>query len=301
MDVTSYLLGKKAGGGTPINNQNKDITITENGTTTVSADAGYTGLGTVGVTTNVQPDLESKSVTITENTTTTITPTTGKDGLSEVEVTTNVPTSGPDLSEYFRDTIQSGTGRQPGWLKSIKKIGVPLTVNGSDLSYAFYKFSGTAISTINGTSNVTNMSYMFGDCSNITNLDLSSFDTSNVTNMNSMFNNCPNLTSISWGNNFDTSNVTNMDSMFFNCSSLQNFPILNASSVTNMNRMFFSCQNLTDTSLDNVLQMCISATNYTGTKTIAFLWEYTNYPSADRIQALPHYQDFIDAGWTIGY
>jgi len=265
MDVTSYLLGKKAGGGSkPPVLQDKEVTITENGTTNVVADAGY-------------------------------------DGLSEVEVTTNVPTSGPDLSEYFEDTIQSGTGRQPGWLKSIKKIGVPLTVSGSDLSYAFSNFSGVAIPTINSTSNVTNMSNMFYGCSNITNLDLSSFDTSNVTNMDSMFSDCNNLTSISWGNNFDTSKVTNMNSMFLNCIYLQNIPILNTSSVTNMNRMFFNCQNLTDTSLDNVLQMCISATNYTGTKTIAFLWGYTNYPSASRIQALPHYQAFIDAGWAIGY
>lgn len=54
MDVTSYLLGKQAGGGGgEINNQNKSITITTNGTTNVTADTGYTGLGTVEITTNV--------------------------------------------------------------------------------------------------------------------------------------------------------------------------------------------------------------------------------------------------------
>lgn len=132
MDVTSYLLGKQAGGGggqpslqnksvTITENgtqnvtadagydglrnvgittdvqpslQNKSLTISENTTTSISADSGYDGLDTVSVTTNVQPNLETKSVTITENTTTTITPTTGKDGLSSVEVITNVSGGG---------------------------------------------------------------------------------------------------------------------------------------------------------------------------------------------------------------
>ena len=37
------------------------------------------------------------------------------------------------------------------------------------------------------TSNVTNMSYMFRECSTLTSLDLSNFDTSNVTRMSHMF------------------------------------------------------------------------------------------------------------------
>lgn len=83
MDATSYLLGKKAGGGgiTP----SGTISITSNG------EKDVTNYATANV--NVQPDLESKSVTITENTTTTITPTSGKDGLSSVAVTTNVSAS----------------------------------------------------------------------------------------------------------------------------------------------------------------------------------------------------------------
>lgn len=55
MDITSYVIGKKAGGGspTPINLQDKDITITQNGETIVSADTGYDGLSSVDITTNV--------------------------------------------------------------------------------------------------------------------------------------------------------------------------------------------------------------------------------------------------------
>lgn len=41
------------GGGTPINNQDKVVDITENGTTEVVADGGYTGLGKVTINTEV--------------------------------------------------------------------------------------------------------------------------------------------------------------------------------------------------------------------------------------------------------
>lgn len=41
------------GGGVTINNQEKSVDITENGTTEVVADAGFTGLGKVSVNVNV--------------------------------------------------------------------------------------------------------------------------------------------------------------------------------------------------------------------------------------------------------
>lgn len=45
--------GNSGGGGTTINNQDKVVDITENGTTEVVADAGFTGLSKVVVNTNV--------------------------------------------------------------------------------------------------------------------------------------------------------------------------------------------------------------------------------------------------------
>ena len=44
------------------------------------------------------------------------------------------------------------------------------------------------------------MSYMFSDCSNLTNIDLSSFDTKNVTNMSYMFAGCYNLNRVKINN-----------------------------------------------------------------------------------------------------
>jgi hypothetical protein len=107
MDITSYLLGKQAGGGGSSTLQNdKEVTVTSNGTSVITPDSGYDGVKKVSLTTNVQPNLESKSVTISSNTTTNITPTSGKDGLSSVSVTTNVQ---PNLQTKNLTIDENGT------------------------------------------------------------------------------------------------------------------------------------------------------------------------------------------------
>ena len=53
------------------------------------------------------------------------------------------------------------------------------------------------------------MEYMFNNCSLLSFLNLSNFDTSKVENMKNMFSNCIRLISL-YLSNFDTSNITNM-------------------------------------------------------------------------------------------
>ena len=60
---------------------------------------------------------------------------------------------------------------------------------------------------------------MFYNCSGLTSLNVTGFDTSSVINMHRMFYNCQNLTSLDLSS-FDTSSVTGMLDMFYNCSSL---------------------------------------------------------------------------------
>ena len=60
---------------------------------------------------------------------------------------------------------------------------------------------------------------MFYECSSLTKLDLSNFNTQNVTNMKKMFLGCSSLASLDLST-FDTSNVTAMQYMFKDCSSL---------------------------------------------------------------------------------
>ena len=87
---------------------------------------------------------------------------------------------------------------------------------------------------------------MFNNCTGLTSLDLSRFDTSNVTDMNSMFHKCTGLTSLDL-RGFDTNNVTNMQFMFAGCSSLTTIYVSNKwlnESVTSSYNMFDDCTNL---------------------------------------------------------
>ena len=93
---------------------------------------------------------------------------------------------------------------------------------------------------------VINMSSMFDNCSSLTSLDLSNWDTSNVTNMKNMFGYCNSLTSLDVSN-WDTSSVTSMTYMFGYCNNLTSLDVSNwdTSNVTYMGYMFAFCQSLT--------------------------------------------------------
>ena len=100
-----------------------------------------------------------------------------------------------------------------------------------------------------------------------------------------------------------TNQLKNISSLYDGCYSLVSVPIYDTSAVTYAQNTFRYCTSLSDTALDNILQMCANTTSsYGGTKTLAYMGitNQTYFP-ASRIQALPHYQDFIDAGWQIGY
>ena len=71
------------------------------------------------------------------------------------------------------------------------------------------------------TSSVTDMSFMFEYCSELTSLDLSYFNTSKVTAMVGMFEGCVNLTTIYVSNYFQTDQVLESENMFNLCTSLE--------------------------------------------------------------------------------
>ena len=98
--------------------------------------------------------------------------------------------------------------------------------------------------------NVADMRNMFSNCSKLTSLDLSNFDTSSVTNMSSMFGYCRGLTSLNLSG-WDTSKVTNMSWMFDGCSKLTSLDVSNfdTSNVISMSGVFRSCSNLTSLNL----------------------------------------------------
>ena len=71
---------------------------------------------------------------------------------------------------------------------------------------------------------------MFEGCTNLTNIDLSSFNTQNVTNMEGMFFNCSNLTNIDLSS-FNTQKVTKMSGMFDGCYNLKEIILNNGSKI----------------------------------------------------------------------
>ena len=96
------------------------------------------------------------------------------------------------------------------------------------------------------------MAGMFSDCSKITSLDLSNFDTSYVTDMRNIFSGCRELKYLKL-NNFNTSNVRYMESMFNRCSSLISINVehFNTSNVIDMGNMFYGCNSLKSLNLTN--------------------------------------------------
>lgn len=125
-------------------------------------------------------------------------------------------------------------------------------------------------------------------------------NTNRITDMSFLFHNCNELEEIDFSK-VNTSKVKNMQQMFYNCSSLKDVPIFNTSSVTNFSNMFGLCSLLSDESIYNIMQMCINAISYAGTKTLKYVGFSANWCPASKIQGLSNYQAFLDAGWTIGY
>ena len=147
----------------------------------------------------------------------------------------------PDASKVLDLTIINGG----------VKFSVKNAINLRSMFENCSKLTSLDLSNFN-TSNVTDMYFMFYGCSGLTSLDLSNFNTSNVTDMRYMFRLCSKLTSLDLSN-FNTSNVTYMSYMFSGCSGLTSLDLsnFNTSNVTDMGDMFYECSDLTSLDLSN--------------------------------------------------
>ena len=98
------------------------------------------------------------------------------------------------------------------------------------------------------TSNVTDISYMFYECHNLSELsDISKWDTSKINDMSNLFKGCQLLINIPDISKWDTSKVNDMSSMFGECSSLLKLPDIskwNIKNVTDISSMFEGCSSL---------------------------------------------------------
>ena len=101
---------------------------------------------------------------------------------------------------------------------------------------------------LKGITNITDMSWMFYECSSLISLpDIYKMNTLNVTSINSMFNGCSSLPELPDISKWNISNVTDMSCLFYACSSLKSLPDLSkwdTSKVVNMSGIFSNCSSL---------------------------------------------------------
>lgn len=139
-------------------------------------------------------------------------------------------------------------------LKTIDNLEFLNTSEVTNMSYMFYFCSNLTDLDLShfDTQNVTNMRWMFCLCKNITSLDLTNFNTTKVTDMELMFDACRSLTTLDVSK-FDTQNVTSMERMFDDCSSLTTLDVskFNTQNVDDMQHMFYGCSSLTTLDLSN--------------------------------------------------
>lgn len=178
MDIVSYLLGKNSSGGSS-SLQEKDITITENKLTQVTADSGYSGLSKVNITTNVPSASDYFNTTISDNT-------------NNANIPTQILLKTPDIQ-----VANNVTSLYLGFANSKMSIFPKITF-GSNIQGVGSLFQGcSSATTIDcsgfNTTGVLVMSSMFESCSKLTSLDLSNFYTPNIANVYHMFYGCSSL------------------------------------------------------------------------------------------------------------
>ena len=135
--------------------------------------------------------------------------------------------------------------------KGIKQLQKVYYLNTSAVTDMSFMFNGCSnLTYINADnlvhSGVTTLAYLFATCANLESIDVSSWDTSNMTNMNRLFASCFKLSSIIGVDKWDTSKVKDM-SLAFSYIAIESLDVSNwkTSSVTTMSGMFQSCSSLT--------------------------------------------------------
>ncbi|MFS1377171.1 BspA family leucine-rich repeat surface protein [Enterococcus faecalis] len=139
-------------------------------------------------------------------------------------------------------------------LLSIERLDYLDTSQVTDMSYMFTNCTGLQTLDVSNfdTSQVTDMNNMFAGCKALQTLDLSNFNTNQVTDMAGMFSSCDKIQTVNVSN-FDTSQVTNMRGMFSHCWELQALDVtkFDTSKVTDMSDMFYGCKELQTLDVSN--------------------------------------------------
>lgn len=235
-------------------------TITENGEYNFNPiDDGVEGYNRVSITVDTPTyTSEEKSVTITKNGTQSITPSAGYDGLSKVDVTVNVASSGGDKMQipngfrftggdlaqvdfgaydwsmvYDTSNFLYGCSHSTGdWTNFNENFNGKFV----DGSYAFYNLNMTSMPNID-MSHLCSAVGMFQGCKSLESVP--DLDLSNIIDLE------------------DWTTTQGCNFMFCNCTSLKTVGRLNTPAVRDIRSMFKSCPitSIPDMNFDNVLNM----------------------------------------------
>ena len=229
-----------------------------------------------------------------------------------------IPTKsdGTSLIDFSQLTDASGLFSENSTIQKLPYLNTKKVINGSNMFFGIYG-NLTYIAGIDF-SNMEDTNSMFYMC-HIPELDFefnmpkvldahSMFEQSNkltkvgvitipsATDIHSMFGNANKLLEV---NMQETGNVTNFSYLCSDCASLVTFHTIDMSSSTSIINMFSSCPKLSDDSLNNIMESLITATSYTGTKTLAYIGLTSE--QATKCTTLSNYSAFTAAGWTTGY
>ena len=162
LDVNDYGLQSMKASGGEVNLQSKDVTITENGTTTIKADTGYDGLSQVDVTVKGEKIVLPDGIKFQESTSTNM------DWLADVDTSQITSFSG-----FIRNC------------KQITSLPYFDTSNGTNFGQMCQSTRALVSFPQIDTSNGTNFSNMFIDCKALVNIPV--LDWSKATTLQNVF------------------------------------------------------------------------------------------------------------------
>ena len=152
------------------------------------------------------------------------------------------------------------------------------------------------------------ISYVFHDCPELTQLDLSNWDTGKIQYMIATFNGCTKLTEVNCST-WNTNKVYNMQQAFLNCNSLETIPVRDwdTRNVMYMDKTFANCTSLTNLDISKwntskVVELTNTFYHCSSLKTLDISkWKTSNVTRADSLFAVCEKLASLDVSkWDTG-
>lgn len=245
--------------------------------TFIANDYGVDGFSEVSIDVDVPIptfETENKDIIITENGTTTVTPSAGYDGMTEVNINVDVQGNSfnfdalgyssediQQVNKYIEEDIAYGE-----MIKENYTIGIEyadLYNFRGDTKLVYFPYVDTSVRTtlygmfegcqwlqyvppLTISNKCTSLTDTFMDCKKLQRIDVSNWNVSNVNSLYKTFYGCSLLSEIKGIENLNVSNVTDANGLFYNCNSLKELDLSNwnANKITDTTEMFYNCNEL---------------------------------------------------------